>query len=180
MLENKKRQARESIASAEKRMEHIARIIEAGEIVEQLWPVKQEWLGLYFASQRKAYEAEHSDDLKKYNHAYAILMNENNGVTEVDPYDFYHEQQQLAESIDDAVGQLEAIKDELRELRRMRYVVSKIRPDLLSEKSRSLQEALAEAKRVIDNQEQPNGPSANRQEPSKRKQRTRKELTNER
>lgn len=95
-------------------------------------------------------------------------------------YDFYHEQQQLVESIDDAAGHLEAMKDELRELRHMRYVVSRIRPDLLPEKPRPLQEALAEAKRVIDNQEQQSGPSANRQEPLKKKQQTRKELTNER
>ena len=54
VLENKNRQARDSIASAEKRKEQIARIIEAGEISEQLWPVKQEWLSLHFASQRKA------------------------------------------------------------------------------------------------------------------------------
>lgn len=180
VLENDNRQARDSIASAEQRKEQIARIIEAGEIVEQLWPVKQEWLSLHFASQREAFEAEHSDELKRYNRAYAILMKENHGVTEVDPYDFYHEQQQLVESIDDAAGQLEAMKDELRELRRMRYVVSRIRPDLLPEKPRPLQEALAEAKRVIDNQEQQSGPSANRQEPLKKKQQTRKELTNER
>ena len=180
VLENQNRQARNIIASAEKRKEQIARIIEAGEIVEQLWPMKQEWLSLHFASQRKTYESEHGDDLKRYNRAYAILVNENHGVTEVDPYDFYREQQQLDEMIDDAAGQLEAMKDELRELRRMRYVVSKIRPDLLPEKSRSLQDALAEAKHVIDNQEQQNGLSANRAEPTKKKQPTRKELTNER
>ena len=180
VLENKNRQARDSIASAEKRKEQIARIIEAGEIIERLWPVKEEWLSLHFASQREAFEAERSDALKRYNRAYAILMNENNGVTEVNPYDFYQEQQQLVESIDDAAGQLEAMKDELRELRRMLYVVSRIRPDLLPEKPRSLQDALAEAKHVIDNQEQQNRPPASRAEPTKKKQQTRKELTNER
>ena len=72
------------------------------------------------------------------------------------------------------------MKDELRELRRMRFVVSKIRPDILPEKPRSLQEALAEAKHEIDRHKQQNGPSANGQEPSKKKQQTRKELTNER
>lgn len=180
VLENENRHACDSIASAEKRKEQIARIIEAGEIVEHLWPVRHEWFSLHFASQRKIFEAEHSDELKRYNRAYAILMNENHGVTEVDPYDFYHEQQQLAESIDDAAGQLEAMKEELRELRRMRFVVSKIRPDLLPEKSRSLQDALAEAKYEIDSHKQQDGPSANRQEPSKKKHQTRKELTNER
>ena len=180
VLENENRHACDSIASAEKRKEQIARIIEAGEIVEHLWPVRHEWFSLHFASQRKIFEAEHSDELKRYNRAYAILMNENHGVTEIDPYDFYHEQQQIAESIDDAAGQLEAMKEELRELRRMRFVVSKIRPDLLPEKSRSLQDALAEAKYEIDSHKQQDGPSANRQEPSKKKQQTRKELTNER
>ena len=180
VLENKNRQARDSIASAEKRKEQIVRIIEAGEIVEQLWSVKEEWLSFHFASQREAFEAEHSDELKRYNRAYAILTNKNHGVTEVDPYDFYHEQQQLVESIDDAAGQLEAMMEELRELRRMRYVVSKIMPDLLPERSRSLQDALAEAKHEIDRHKQQNGPSANGQEHSKKKQQTRKELTNER
>ena len=180
VMENENRQARDSIASAEKRKEQIAGIIEAGEIVEHLWPVKQEWLSLHFASQRKIFEAEHSDELKRYNRAYAILMNENNGVTEVDPYDFYHEQQQLAESIGDAAGQLEAMKDELRELRRMRYVVSKIRPDLLPEKPRSLQDARAEAKHIIDSQGQQKEPPSNIAKPSKKNQQTRKELTNER
>ena len=180
VMENENRQARDSIASAEKRKEQIAGIIEAGEIVEHLWPVKQEWLSLHFASQRKIFEAEHSDELKRYNRAYAILMNENNGVTGVDPYDFYHEQQQLAESIGDAAGQLEAMKDELRELRRMRYVVSKIRPDLLPEKPRSLQDARAEAKHIIDSQGQQKEPPSNIAKPSKKNQQTRKELTNER
>ena len=180
VLENRNRQARDSIALAEKRKEQIARIIEAGEIVEQLWPVKKELLSLHFTSQQKTYEAQHSDELKQYNRSYAILMNENHGVMEVNPYDFYHEQQQLDEMIDDAAGQLEAVKDELRELRRLRYVVSKIRPDLLPESPRSLQDALAEAKHEIDRHKQQNRPSANRAEPSKKKQPTRKELTNER
>lgn len=180
VMENENRQARDSIASAEKRKEQIAGIIEAGEIVEQLWPVKEKWLSLHFASQREAFEAEHIDELKRYNRAYAILMNENNGVKEVDPYDIYHEQQQIAESIDDAAGQLEAMKAELEELRRMRYVVSKIRPDLLPEKPRSLQDALAEAKHIIDSQGQQKEPPANIAKPSKKNQQTRKELTNER
>lgn len=153
-LEEQQKNARDEIVAATKRKEQINRIIEAGETVEELRPIKEEWLQMHFDWQKKPFEEEHADELKRYNRAYAILKNENDGKIDVDPYDFYHEQQSLDEKIVDAAGILDAIKNELTELRSIRYVVSKTKPDLLTGKPRSVIEALAAAKREIEHRDQ--------------------------
>ena len=127
-LEEKYNGIRSEVKSAEKRMRDIDQIRSALKTVRELQPVKDGWSKKNFKSAKERYAAAHADELKRYNSAYRLLK-KLCGTIEVDTKVLTSEYRALEKKVVAKTGKLEAVKADLKELRTIRYYVSRVLPE---------------------------------------------------
>lgn len=116
------------IRSSQKRMNDIVSIQSAYETMVKLQPVYDGWQKKNFRSAKERYSQEHSEELNQYRKAVRLLMKVNGSKT-VDHAALEVESKELARIINTRTGELESVKDELKQLRSIQYYVSKVLPE---------------------------------------------------
>ena len=127
-LENKYNGIRNEVKSAEKRMRDIDQIRSAVKTIRELQPVKDGWFKKNFKSAKERYATAHADELKRYNSAYRLLKKLCGGI-DVDSKALTSEYRALEKKVAVKTGELEAVKVDLKELRTIRYYVSRVLPE---------------------------------------------------
>lgn len=127
-LEEKYNGIRSEMKSAEKRMRDIDQIQSAVKTIRELQPVKDGWFKKNFKSAKERYAAAHADELKRYNSAYRLLK-KLCGRTDVDLKALSAEHHALEKKVIVKTDELETIRGDLKELRTIRYYVSRVLPE---------------------------------------------------
>ena len=127
-LEEKYNGIRSEMKSAEKRMRDIDQIQSAVKTIRELQPVKDGWFKKNFKSTKERYAAAHADELKRYNSAYRLLK-KLCGRTDVDLKALSAEHHALEKKVIVKTDELETIRGDLKELRTIRYYVSRVLPE---------------------------------------------------
>lgn len=127
-LEEKYNGIRSEMKSAEKRMRDIDQIKSAVKTIRELQPVKDGWFKKNFKSAKERYAAAHADELKRYNSAYRLLK-KLCGRTDVDLKALSAEHHALEKKVIVKTDELETIRGDLKELRTIRYYVSRVLPE---------------------------------------------------
>lgn len=133
------------IRSTQKRINDIVAIQGAYQTMQELHPIHDTWQKKNFKSARDRYRNEHSDELDRYRKAVGLLMKVNGSKT-VDHAALRSEFQDLTD--DNAVrnAELEAVKDELKQLRSIRYYVSKVIPEEAEPEKVSISDRLTDGR----------------------------------
>ena len=137
------------IRSSQKRMNDIVAIQSAYETMAKLQPVHDAWQKKNFRSAKDRYSKEHSDELSQYRKAVRLLMKVNGGKT-VDQAALEIESKELSQIIGTRTGELEAVKDELKQLRSIQYYVSKVLPEEAEPDKVSISDRLTEGRLQSD------------------------------
>lgn len=114
--------------SIQKRINDIVAIQGAYQTMQELQPIHDAWQKKNFKSARDRYRDEHSDELDRYKKAVGLLMKVNGSKT-VDHAALIAECQDLTDDNAARTSELETVKDELKQLRSIRYYVSKALPE---------------------------------------------------
>ena len=144
-LEKKYNGIRSEVKSAEKRMRDIDQIKAAMKTVRDLQPVKDGWFKKNFKSAKERYAAAHADELKRYNSAYRLLKKLCGG-TDVDLKVLSTEYRSLEKKVTLKTLELDAIKADLKELRTIRYYVSRVVPEEPAPEKVSVEVQLSEGR----------------------------------
>lgn len=137
------------IRSSRKRMNDIVSIQSAYETMVRLQPVHDAWQKKNFRSAKERYRKDHSEELDSYQKAVRLLMKVNGGKT-VDQAALESESRDLARAISTRTGELEAVKDELKQLRSIQYYVSKVLPEEEAPEKVSISDRLSEGRLQSD------------------------------
>ena len=144
-LEEKYNGIRSEVKSAEKRMRDIDQIRSAMKTVRELQPVKNGWFKKNFKSAKDRYAAAHADELKRYNSAYRLLKKLCGGI-DVDLKALSAEYRSLEKKTAVKTEELEAVKADLKELRTIRYYVSRVLPEEPAPEKVSVEVQLSEGR----------------------------------
>ena len=144
-LENEYNKIRSEVKSAEKRMRDIDQIRSAVKTVRELQPVKDGWFKKNFKSAKERYAIAHADELKRYNSAYRLLKKLCGGI-DVDLKALTAEYRSLEKKVTAKTGELEAVKADLKELRTIRYYVSRVLPEEPAPEKVSVEVQLSEGR----------------------------------
>ena len=106
----------------------IDQIQSAVKTIRELQPVKDGWFKKNFKSAKERYAAAHADELKRYNSAYRLLK-KLCGRTDVDLKALSAEHHALEKKVIVKTDELETIRGDLKELRTIRYYVSRVLPE---------------------------------------------------
>ena len=138
-----------AIRSSQKRMNDIVAIQSAYETMARLQPVHDAWQKKNFQSAKDRYSKAHSDELSQYRKAVRLLMKVNGGKT-VDQAALETESKELSQVISARTGELESVKDELKQLRSIQYYVSKVLPEEAEPKEVSVYDRFSEGRLQAD------------------------------
>lgn len=127
-LDGRYRSLSSEIRSTQKRINDIVAIQGAYQTMQELQPIHDAWQKKNFKSARDRYRNEHSDELDRYRKAVGLLMKVNGSKT-VDHAALRFEYQDLTDDNAARTAELETVKDELKQLRSIRYYVSKVLPE---------------------------------------------------
>ena len=148
-LEGRYHSMSREIRSSQKRMNDIVAIQSAYETMTKLQPVYDAWQKKNFQSAKDRYSKEHSDELSQYRKAVRLLMKVNGGKN-VDHAALQTESKELSQAISARTGELEAVKDELKQLRSIQYYVSKVLPEEAEPEKVSISDRLTEGRLQSD------------------------------
>ena len=137
------------IRSSQKRMNDIVSIRSAYETMVKLQPVHDAWQKKNFRSAKERYSQEHSEELNQYRKAVRLLLKVNGSKT-VDHAALEAESKELARSISTRTGELESVKDELKQLRSIQYYVSKVLPEEAEPEKVSISDRISEGRLQSD------------------------------
>jgi len=137
------------IRSSQKRMNDIVSIRSAYETMVKLQPIYDGWQKKNFRSAKERYSQEHSEELNQYRKAVRLLMKVNGSKT-VDHAALEAESRELAKAISTRTGELEVVKDELKQLRSIQYYVSKVLPEEAEPEKVSISDRLSEGRLQSD------------------------------
>jgi predicted nucleic acid-binding Zn-ribbon protein len=127
-LDGRYRSLSSEIRSTQKRINDIVAIQGAYQTMQELQPIHDAWQKKNFKSARDRYRNEHSDELDRYQKAVGLLMKVNGSKT-VDHAALRAEYQDLTDDNAARTAELETVKDELKQLRSIRYYISKVVPE---------------------------------------------------
>ena len=113
--------------------------------MQELQPVHDAWQKKNFKSARDRYRNEHSDELDRYRKAVGLLMKVNGSKT-VDHAALRSEFQDLTDDNAARNAELEAVKDELKQLRSIRYYISKVVPEEVEPEKVSISDRLTDGR----------------------------------
>ena len=121
---------------------------QGGDMVK-LQPIYDAWQKKNFRSAKERYSQEHSDELNQYRKAVRLLLKVNGSKT-VDHAALEAESKELAKTINSRTGELESVKDELKQLRSIQYYVSKVLPEEAEPEKVSISDRLSEGRLQSD------------------------------
>ena len=130
-------------------MNDIVSIQSAYETMKKLQPVHDAWQKKNFRSAKEKYRKDHSEELDSYRKAVRLLMKVNGGTT-VDHTALKSESRELASAINTRTGELETVKDELKQLRSIQYYISKVLPEEKAPEKVSISDRLSEGRLQSD------------------------------
>ena len=113
----------------ERRIGNIDRILSAEETLRRLQPVHDAWMKKNFQILKNRYAEEHSDELREYRIAYRTLMKLNGESVRVDVDALKKEQKILQKEISSALPKIDTVRQELKQLRSVRYFISRVLPE---------------------------------------------------
>lgn len=148
-LEGRYKAATSQVKSCQKRMNDIIAIQSAAETLKELKPVHDTWLKKNFKGARDRYQAEHSEELQRYRKAMALLKKVNGGI-EVDHEELQFEYQDLQETLATRTAELDSVRDELKQLRSIRYYISQVLPEEAPPEKVSVQDRLSAGRMESD------------------------------
>ena len=149
LLEGRYHSLSREIRSSQKRMNDIVAIQSAYETMKKMQPVQDAWQKKNFRSAKEKYRKDHSDELESYRKAVRLLMKVNGGTT-VDHAAMKAESTELASAINSRTGELETVKDELKQLRSIQYYISKVLPEEKAPEKVSISDRLSEGRLQSD------------------------------
>ena len=117
--------------------------------MKKLQPVQDAWQKKNFRSAKEKYRKDHSDELDSYRKAVHLLMKVNGGTT-VDHAALKEESRELASAINTRTGELETVKDELKQIRSIKYYISKVLPEEKAPEKVSISDRLSEGRLQSD------------------------------
>lgn len=133
-MEGQATQASDVLHRNERRRKIIDKTKAAAETIIRLKPIHDTYMKKGFKFTKERYAEEHRDELSASKRAYAFLMKHHGEKLKVEPHEFDTELAQMAAADTAAQGTLDNLHDDLAYLRKLRYCVSKIRPELVGEK----------------------------------------------
>ena len=145
-LEARSKAAGETIRRNTYRRKDIEKIVKAGEIYQTTKPIFDKWSRIHFPGAKAKFEEEHRDELAEHRKAYGRLMKQHGGKLELAPDEFVSELAKMQTEDAAAHMELEAIKDDLDKLRKIRSCVRKVDLELIGEKRSVYKELAAEEK----------------------------------
>ncbi len=148
-LEGRYHSLSREIRSSQKRVNDIVAIQSAFETMRKLQPVQDAWQKKNFRSAKEKYRKDHSDELDSYRKAVSLLMKVNGGKT-VDHAALKEESKTLAAVIGTKTGELESVKDELKQLRSIQYYVSRVLTEEKAPEKVSISDRLSEGRLQSD------------------------------
>ena len=148
-LEGRYKAATSQVKSCQKRMNDIIAIRSASQTLKELKPVHDAWLKKNFKRSRDRYHEEHSEELKRYRKAIALLKKVNGGI-EVDHEELHFEYQDLQETMVARTAELDSVRDELKQLRTIQYYISRVVPEEAPPEKVSIQDRLSAGRMESD------------------------------
>ena len=116
------------LRSTQKRINDIVSIQTAYQALQELQPVYDSWQKKNFKSARDRYRNEHSDEIDRYRKAAGLLMKVNKSKS-IDVKALDAEYQELTHGNTERSTELESLRDELKQLRSIRYYLSRVIPE---------------------------------------------------
>ena len=151
-LESRYKAASETVRKNDDRRKQIDKICASAETYERTKPVFDAYNSIFFSKRKQAYAEKYADELKDNKRAYAFLMNHHDEKLQVHPHEFDAELKRMVSENEKANAELAAVKADLDMLRKVKYYIVKIDPELIGEKP-SLREQIAESQEHIRQQD---------------------------
>lgn len=143
VLQGRSKQASDVIHGNERRRKEITKIEHAAAAIVELRPIHDTYMKMNFKALKERYAEKHKDELATSRSAYAFLMKHHGKKLEVTPDEFAQELKQMEQADRAAQADLDSIGSDLTTLQELRYLVSKVTPELVGEK-KSVRQALKE------------------------------------
>lgn len=140
-LESRSKAACETISRNDTRRKNIAKIKEKAAVYAETKPVFDKYSRTFFKPLKDRYAKEHEDELKDHKRAYGYLMKIHGGQLEVTEHEFDAELRRMQKEDTAATAELETIKTNLTEMKKLKRRLEKSTPELTREE-RSLHEQL--------------------------------------
>ena len=140
-LESRSKAASETISRNDTRRKTIAKIKEKAAVYAETKPVFDKYSRTFFKPLKDRYAKEHEDELKDHKRAYGYLMKNHGGQLEVTEHEFDAELRQMQKEDTAATAELETMKTNLTEMKKLKRRLEKSTPELTREE-RSLHEQL--------------------------------------
>lgn len=148
-LEASYKAAVSEVKSCQRRMNDIVAIRSAAKTLKELKPIHDAWVKKNFKAARDRYQAQHSDELTRYRKAIGLLKKVNGGI-EVDHDELKFEYQDLRETMAARNAELDTVREELKQLRTIRYYISKVVPEEAPPEKVSIQDRLSAGRMETD------------------------------
>lgn len=143
-LEARSRAASDTISRNDTRRKTIARIKEKAAIYAETKPVFDKYSRMFFKPLKDGFAKDHETELTDHKRAYGYLMKNHGGKLEVTPNEFDSEMRRMKQEDAAATADLESIKGQLTEMKKLKRKLEKSTPELARE-DRSLREQLTRA-----------------------------------
>ena len=142
-LESQSKTASETISRNDARRKTIAKIQDKAAVYAETKPIFDAYSKIFFKGKKERYAQDHADELKDHKRAYGFLMKNHGGQLEVTEHEFDAELHMMQKEDTAATAELESIKTNLTEMKKLKRRLEKSTPELNRER-RSLHEQLTQ------------------------------------